>query len=86
MSLNKVLEDWSDYDDRKQKQEDSHFFSCTEKWEVEYLVDKIHEAFGYLDRLAIRDAITHFCNRSNAPHPRKIFVTSVLMRLGVIAS
>ena len=85
MSLNKVLEDWSDYDDRKQKQEDSHFFSCTEKWEVEYLVNKIHDAFGYLDRLAIRDAITHFCNRSNAPHPRKIFVTSVLTRLGVIA-
>jgi hypothetical protein len=86
MSLNKVLEEWSDYDDRKQKKEDSNFFSCSEKWEVEYLVDKIHDAFGYLDRLAIRDAITHFCNRSNAPHPRKIFVTSVLMRLGVIAS
>ncbi|MBT1711957.1 hypothetical protein KK062_27185 [Fulvivirgaceae bacterium PWU5] len=86
MSLSKVLEDWSDYDNRKQKKEDSHFFSCTEKWEIDYLVDKIHEAFGYLDRLAIRDAITHFCNRSNAPHPRKIFVTSVLMRLGVVAS
>ena len=39
MSVEKILnEDWSEYDDRKKKGQDSHFFSCEEDWEVEYLV------------------------------------------------
>jgi hypothetical protein len=84
MSLHAVLEDWSDYDDRKKKSGDAHYFACTEGWEVLYLVDKIHSTYGYVDRLAIREAVRHFCAISHGPHPRKLFVTSVLNRLGVI--
>jgi hypothetical protein len=35
-------EDWSDYDDRKiRDRRDGSKFSCEERWEVEYLADKV---------------------------------------------
>ena len=37
-----VLEDWSEYDNKKVRgPQDARFFSCEEEWEVIYLINKI---------------------------------------------
>jgi len=82
MSLIKVLEDWSDYDNRKKKKEDAKDFSCSESWEVDYLINKIRKVFPQLTRTVIREAIQHCCVAVATPRPRKIFVECVLKRLG----
>lgn len=85
MSLKLVLEDWSDYDDRKKRIQDAHFFACTEKWEADYLTARIRKVYPFLNALAIADAITQCCRSVKAPHARHPFVECVLKRLGVIA-
>ena len=43
-----LLEDWSSYDNRKIKGEkDASKFSCTERWEVEYLADKLKKTLSF---------------------------------------
>jgi len=83
MSAKIILEgEWSDYDDRKKKKEDRLFFSCEEKWEVEYLVEKIHKKFPHIDVDKIHIAIKQCCNSVAPPRPRKTFVECVMKRLG----
>jgi hypothetical protein len=81
MSLQRVLEKWEDYDNRKLKSGDSRYFACTETWEVDYLVSKIIQVYTYLTREKIKMAIGHCCAVNKAPHPRKQFVECVLRRL-----
>lgn len=84
MSVQKILnEDWSEYDDRKKKEQDSHFFSCEEAWEVEYLVKKIHKKHPEVSNDKIHLAIKQCCNSVAAPRPRKTFVECVMKRLGL---
>jgi len=81
MSLSKVLENWSDYDDRKKKGEDSRYFACSEAWEVQYLIDRIRKVYPNLGTETIRRAIEQCCASVSAPRPRKDFVECVLKRL-----
>jgi len=74
-------EDWSYYDDKKKKLGDSSDFACTERWEVDYLVDKLKKHFPKKEEAAIRSAIEACCKQVGAPHPREKFVDCVVKRL-----
>ena len=74
-------EDWSDYDDRKKKSADAHFFSCTESWERAYLVRKIRKVYPRYSEDVIGVAISACCREVGAPHSRKGFVECVMRRL-----
>jgi hypothetical protein len=74
-------EDWSDYDNRKKRYADANFFSCTESWEREYLVQKIRKVHRQYSENAIITAINSCCREVGAPHPRKAFVECVMKKL-----
>jgi hypothetical protein len=77
------MEDWSYYDDKKNKEEkDSANFSCTERWEVEYLEDKVKKHYPSKDSSTIIQAITQCCSQTAPPHPREKFVECVVSHLG----
>lgn len=78
----KILkEDWSDYDNKKKKQEDRLNFSCEEPWEVDYLIGKIKKVYPLKTETAIRAAISSCCNAVAAPRPRDKFVRCVMNKL-----
>jgi hypothetical protein len=74
-------EDWTDYDNRKKKKEDSLYFSCEEAWEVDYLINKIKKHWPYKTESAIREAISTCCRSVPAPRPRDVFVRCVVSKL-----
>lgn len=78
-----VLNDgWSDYDDDPRKKKvDARFFSCTEEWEVDYLVKKIHLLHPEYSTASIREAIRKCCQSVPGNHPRERFVECVMSRL-----
>ncbi|MFH0896012.1 MAG: hypothetical protein V2A54_16385 [Bacteroidota bacterium] len=78
-----ILENWSEYDNRKLKKEDALFFSCDESWEREYLIKKIKYHNPALTEETILLAILNCCKKTNAPRPRKAFVICVLRELGL---
>lgn len=46
MSTKLILEDWSDYDNKKIKgNPDRNKFACTEEWEVTYLKEKVKKVY-----------------------------------------
>jgi hypothetical protein len=74
-----LLEEWSAYDQRKIREEkDSSKFSCTERWEVEYLAEKLKKHYPLKTRQTIMQAISHCCSKISAPHPRERFVQCVV--------
>jgi len=84
MSLQKVLEDWSDYESRKSGcgnvvQE----FNCGEEWEVHYLVDRIKKIYPAHAGSHIQRAIFTCCKQRPVSHQRNAFVKSVLNTLGI---
>jgi len=84
MSLQKVLEDWNDYESRKSREEpDTSYFACSETWEVNYLVDKIKKIFPIRSGEEIHKSILQCCKEGSAPHSRKVFVKAVLNTLGL---
>lgn len=83
MSKAILLEDWTEYDDKKKKHEDRFFFSCEEKWEVDYLVKKIHDKHPDISTDDIRVAISECCKTVHGNKPRAKFVNCVTDRLGV---
>lgn len=75
-------EDWPEYDDRKKRGGSDHRnFACTEPWEVDYLVNKIHKRYPAISTERIRAAIKKCCAEIRAPHPRPAFVECVMKRL-----
>lgn len=85
MSAKKILnEDWSDYDNKKIKDKrDSRNFSCSELWEVTYLIGKISKHHPKLPDSLIRTAIHSCCSSLSTPHPRELFVECVAIKLGI---
>lgn len=79
----KVLnEDWSDYDNRKiRDNRDARFFSCEEQWERDYLVKKIQKFYPWYTKTMIDKAINLCCQSIMAPRPREKFVQCVMQRL-----
>ncbi len=83
--LERILEsDWSDYDNRKMKNGDIKFFSCDEKWEVQYLVKKVEDMLGPIGEYKIESAIAYCCNKVKGNKPRSEFIECVLRRLKII--
>jgi len=77
----KILEeDWSDYDKRKLTFQDRLFFSCDERWEVEYLIKKIKNHTTKTEA-QIRLAIGSCCVIVPGNKPRDKFVECVMARL-----
>lgn len=83
MSLQKILENWSDYDNKKKKHLDAKDFACTEAWEVDYLVGRIREHYPRKTSQEIRNAIKSCCESQKPPRPREAFVKCVLGKLGL---
>lgn len=86
MSLQSVLShpDWWRYeDDKKKRGVDARFFSCTEPWEVDYLVRFIRERHSEFTDATIRAAITVCCTKVGGNHPRDKFVECVMTGLKV---
>jgi hypothetical protein len=74
-----LLEEWTAYDNRKIKDEkDKSKFSCSERWEVEYLADKLKKYYPLKTRQSIMQAISHCCSKITAPHAREKFVECVI--------
>lgn len=73
--------DWSDYDDKKKTRVDARFFACSEPWEVEYLVNKIHRLYPQHSKGTIKMAIQSCCRSLGTNHPRKEFVECVMTKL-----
>jgi len=84
MSLKVLNEDWTDYDNRKiRDQRDARLFAFTESWELDYLARKYKKAHPYLSEAAIKKAISECCGKSRTPRPREQFIQCVSERLGV---
>jgi hypothetical protein len=81
MNTNEILTGWEDYDNKKKKGQDANFFSCTEEWEVEYLIKKIKASNPKIERSTIKAAIQSCCRTVKAPRPRKAFVNCVMLIL-----
>jgi len=74
-----LLEDWNSYDHRKIKEEkDPSKFSCADRWEVEWLADKLKKHYPLKSPQVIMQAIQHCCAQVKAPHPREKFVECVV--------
>jgi len=80
MSAKNVLSlDWSAYDNRKLEDgRDRSKFSCTEPWEINFLVDSIRKTHPGYSMKEIRDAISNCCNRPGISRVRNDFVEEVL--------
>ena len=74
-----LLENWTSYDNRKIKEEkDVSKFACSERWEVEYLAEKLKNHYPLKSPQVIMHAIQNCCSRIKAPHPREKFVECVV--------
>lgn len=74
-----LAEDWSNYDNRKiRDNRDARFFSCEEKWERDFLKHKINRIYPRFRITQIEAAIELCCKSSPAPRPRRVFVECVL--------
>jgi len=83
MPYKKILkEDWSEYDNRKIiDRKDRDFFSCTQKWETDFLVGKIKKAYPALLEHDVRRAIADCCQALKKNHLRSEFVFNVMRKL-----
>jgi len=62
MSLNEILNDWKEYDDKKRKSGlDPNYFLWDESWEIHYLKSKIKNSYPQYHDLAIFEAIEACC-------------------------
>jgi hypothetical protein len=83
MSAKNVLTlDWSTYDNRKLDDgRDKSKFSCTELWEINFLVDSIRKTHSRYSMKQIRNAISRCCSKPGVSRLREQFVDEVLKTL-----
>ena len=84
MSAKYVLSmDWSTYDNRKLADgRDRSKFSCTELWEINFLVESIQKSDSRYSVKEIRHAINKCCSKPGVSRLRNEFVEEVLKTLG----
>ncbi len=84
MNLDTVLENWADYENKKLAAgSDVNFFSCSEKWETDYLRMKIKSIFPFINEMYIIGAIKIACENMPDTRSRREFVQAVLKKLGM---
>jgi hypothetical protein len=77
-----LYEDWSDYDNRKIKESKNvSKFSCEDRWEVEYLADKLKKHYPQKSHQLILEAISTCCHKAGNQNSREIFVECVTSNL-----
>ena len=82
MPLKVLNEDWTDYDNRKIRDRlDTKIFSCSEEWEVYYLIFKIRSVYPDFSERKIKTAISSCCKSMEEGHPRESFVKCVMFQL-----
>ena len=81
---NLLNENWDSEDNKHKRQADKLFVSCTENYEIEYIVAKFKRHFPRLTETSIKSAISKCCKSVKPPRPRKEFETCVARRLGLI--
>jgi hypothetical protein len=83
MSAKNVLTlDWSAYDNRKLNDgRDQSKFSCTELWEINFLVEAIRKTHPSYSMREIRNAISKCCGKPGVSRVREEFVEEVLKTL-----
>ncbi|RXK83653.1 hypothetical protein [Filimonas effusa] len=75
-------EDWSDYDDRKNKGgQDRSKVACTESWERDYIVRKLKKHYPKKSESEILQAVESCCKSISAPRPRDKFMDCVDSKL-----
>ena len=75
-------EDWSEYDNRKVRdQRDRSKVSCEEPWEVNYIEEKMKKHFPNKTSAEIRAAVQSCCKSIPAPRPREKFIECVTEKL-----
>lgn len=73
-----LYEDWSDYDNRKIKESKNiSKFSCEDRWEVEYLADKLKKHYPQKSHQLILEAISKCCHKAGTLYSREDFVECV---------
>lgn len=74
----KILDDWSFYDRQKlRRQQDLHTFLPDEPWEIDFLTDKITEAYPIYSQSVIHTAIEAAKHKLRPPFDRAVFVRAV---------
>ena len=69
---------WTDYDERKKTLgQNPSTFDCFAKWEMDYLQEKIAQAYPRISETIIRTSIILCCVKFQHPQPRKLFVRMV---------
>ena len=87
MTVFYVLQDWKDYDIRKQGSGmDPRFFNCVENWEIDFLVKRIQHIYTLIPDALIRTAITIACDQETVAKERECFVSAVLANLAIPAN
>ena len=82
MPLEKVLDDWKDYDQKKiENGLDPDYFLWDESWEIHFLKTKIKSCYPNFTDLTIFEAIEASCGIRNIQ--RIEFVQKVLTRLNL---
>ena len=87
MTVFYVLQNWKDYDVRKQGSGmDPRFFDCLQTWEIEFLVNRIQHIYTFIPDSLIRRAISKACDKENVTRERENFVSAVLENLAIPAN
>ena len=85
MNLSKVLENWADYEKKKTELgSEVNLFLCKEKWETDYLHNKIKEHFPFINDYHIIGAIQITCDKRIDPVTREEFVKAVMKKLQLV--
>ena len=87
MTVFYVLQNWKEYDVRKQGSGmDPRFFNCLENWEIEFLVKRIQHIYTFISDGLIRGAISKACDKETVTRERENFVNAVLEYLAIPAN
>ena len=87
MTVFYVLQNWKEYDVRKQVSGmDPRFFDCVQNWEIEFLIERIRHIYTVIPESHIRNAIRKACDKENVTRERENFVSAVLANLTMTAN
>ncbi|MEI6122704.1 MAG: hypothetical protein WCQ95_03680 [Bacteroidota bacterium] len=79
--LTRLNEIWKNIDNTDLKKTDRIYFSCSEEWEKDYLIDKIRHNYPIYSKESIISAIKSCCKSKDAPFERMAFENCVINKL-----
>lgn len=76
-----LFENWVKKDKKRKKYKDRFYFSPTEDWEIDYLIDKYQDLHPNLSSSKIKNTIRRCVSESNLPYPRKEIERCIMTKL-----